>query len=149
MGQQEIHEHEALGGGFGRRLYCRLTSLSRSLQTILRINLDGTRLTLQSRCQIESNTPLPCSRCALALNTEAPRFVRTGGLCVSTARGFRPRLGPMEFWFCGSRRVRREGDALLIPGGQREAVALFGPRFRLHPFWVQNLKVVPLEPRSS
>ena len=44
VGQQEIHEHEALGGGSGRRLYCRLTSLSRSLQTILRINLDGTRL---------------------------------------------------------------------------------------------------------
>ncbi|WP_418505966.1 hypothetical protein, partial [Dysosmobacter sp.] len=44
LGQQEIHEHEALGGGFGRRLYCRLTSLSRSLQTILRINLDGTML---------------------------------------------------------------------------------------------------------
>ena len=42
VGQQEIHEHEALGGGHGRRLYCRLTSLSRSLQTILRINLDGT-----------------------------------------------------------------------------------------------------------
>ena len=42
VGQQEIHEHEALGGGSGRRLYCRLTSLSRSLQTILRINLDGT-----------------------------------------------------------------------------------------------------------
>ena len=40
VGQQEIHEHEALGGGSGRRLYCRLTSLSRSLQTILRINLD-------------------------------------------------------------------------------------------------------------
>ena len=42
MGLQEIHEHEALGGDHGRRLYCRLTSLSRSLQTILRINLDGT-----------------------------------------------------------------------------------------------------------
>ena len=42
MGQQEIHEHEALGGGSGRRLYCRLTSFSRSLQIILRINLDGT-----------------------------------------------------------------------------------------------------------
>ena len=26
MEQQEIHEHEALGGGAGRRLYCRLTS---------------------------------------------------------------------------------------------------------------------------
>ena len=39
VGQQEIHEHEALGGGSGRRLYCRLTSFSRSLQTILRINL--------------------------------------------------------------------------------------------------------------
>ena len=43
MGLQEIHEHEAFGGGYERRLYCRLTSLSRSLQTILRINLDGTR----------------------------------------------------------------------------------------------------------
>ena len=42
VGLQKIHEHEALGGGSGRRLYCRLTSLSRSLQTILRINLDGT-----------------------------------------------------------------------------------------------------------
>ena len=42
VGQQEIHEHEALGGGSGRRLYCRLTSFSRSLQTILRIILDGT-----------------------------------------------------------------------------------------------------------
>ena len=30
--------------GIYRRLYCRLTSLSRSLQTILRINLDGTDL---------------------------------------------------------------------------------------------------------
>ena len=40
VGLQEIHEHEALGGGHGRRLYCRLTSFSRSLQTILRINLD-------------------------------------------------------------------------------------------------------------
>ena len=26
VGQQEIHEHEALGGGSVRRLYCRLTS---------------------------------------------------------------------------------------------------------------------------
>ena len=43
MGQQEIHEHEALGGGSVRRLYCWLTSFSRSLQTILRINLDGTK----------------------------------------------------------------------------------------------------------
>ena len=42
VGRQEIHEHEALGGGSVRRLYCRLTSLSRSLQINLRINLDGT-----------------------------------------------------------------------------------------------------------
>ena len=42
------------------------------------------RLTLQSRRQIESNkSPLPCSLCALALNTGNPRFVRTGGLCSS------------------------------------------------------------------
>ena len=27
--------------------------------------------------------PLPCSLCALALNTETPRFARTGGLCSS------------------------------------------------------------------
>ncbi|MGO5024498.1 hypothetical protein ACTQ4E_15660, partial [Lawsonibacter sp. LCP25S3_G6] len=38
------HEHEALGGGSVRRLYCRLTSFSRSLQIILRINLDGTEI---------------------------------------------------------------------------------------------------------
>ena len=49
VGQQEIHEHEALGGGHGRRLYCRLTSFSRSLQTILRINLDGTKSPAFSR----------------------------------------------------------------------------------------------------
>ena len=42
MGQQEVHEYEASGGSFGRRLYCRLISFSRGLQTILRINLDGT-----------------------------------------------------------------------------------------------------------
>ena len=42
MGQQEIHEHEALGDGAGRRLHCRLTSFSRVLQTFLRINLDST-----------------------------------------------------------------------------------------------------------
>ena len=41
-GAAKKHEHEALGGGHGRRLYCRLISFSRSLQTILRINLDGT-----------------------------------------------------------------------------------------------------------
>ena len=35
-------KHEALGDGTGRRLHCRLTSLSRSLQIILRINLDWT-----------------------------------------------------------------------------------------------------------
>ncbi len=42
VGQQEIHEHEAFGGGSGRRPHCRLTSFSRSLQIHLRINLDGT-----------------------------------------------------------------------------------------------------------
>ena len=43
VGQQEIHEHEAFRGGHGQRLHCRLTSFNRSLQTILRINLDGAR----------------------------------------------------------------------------------------------------------
>ena len=28
VGQQEIHEYEASGGGFGRRLHCRLTAFS-------------------------------------------------------------------------------------------------------------------------
>jgi len=42
VGQQEVHEYEAPGGSPGRRLYCRLTSFSRSLQTFLRINLDST-----------------------------------------------------------------------------------------------------------
>ncbi|MCQ4771750.1 hypothetical protein NE579_15010, partial [Intestinimonas massiliensis] len=42
VGLQKIHEHEASGGGSGRRLYCRLTSFSRGLQINLRINLDGT-----------------------------------------------------------------------------------------------------------
>jgi hypothetical protein len=46
VGLQKIHEHEALGGGSGRRLHCRLTSLSRSLQINLRINLDGTVFSL-------------------------------------------------------------------------------------------------------
>jgi len=32
MGQQKIHEYEALRDGSGRRLYCWLTSFSQSLQ---------------------------------------------------------------------------------------------------------------------
>ena len=44
-GAEKIYEPEALGDGAGRRLHCRLTSLSQSLQIILRINLDGTSLT--------------------------------------------------------------------------------------------------------
>ena len=53
VGQQEVHGHKALGGGSGRRLYCRLTSFSQSLQTNLRIILDGThaRENLMSLCQ--------------------------------------------------------------------------------------------------
>ena len=56
VGQQEIHEHEALRGGFGRRLYCRLTSFSRSLQINLRIILDSTTKNMQhcfQRCMLE------------------------------------------------------------------------------------------------
>ncbi len=41
-GSKKIYEHEAPGDGSGQRLHCRLTSLSRSLQIILRINLDWT-----------------------------------------------------------------------------------------------------------
>ena len=40
IGQQKVHEYEALRGNYGRRLYCRLTSFGRSLQTNLRITLD-------------------------------------------------------------------------------------------------------------
>ena len=42
VGQQEIHEYEALRDVSGRLLYCRLTSFSQSLQTNLRINVDST-----------------------------------------------------------------------------------------------------------
>ena len=41
-GTQWGSKHEAPGGSSGRRLHCRLTSFSRSLQIILRINLDWT-----------------------------------------------------------------------------------------------------------
>lgn len=35
---------------------------------------------------------------------------------------FRPGLGSMEFGLWGLHRVGRDGDALLVPGGQREVV---------------------------
>ena len=35
---------------------------------------------------------------------------------------FRLRLGSMEFGLWCLRRVGREGDALLVPGGQREVI---------------------------
>ena len=35
---------------------------------------------------------------------------------------FRLRLGSMEFGLWGLRRVGREGDAFLVPGGQRKVV---------------------------
>ena len=50
VGQQEIHEYEAFGGSFGRRLHCRLISFSRSLQIFLRINLDGTTIWSRGCC---------------------------------------------------------------------------------------------------
>ncbi|WP_418505758.1 hypothetical protein, partial [Dysosmobacter sp.] len=54
---QEIHEHEAPGGGSGQRLHCRLTSFSRSLQINLRINLDGTKnLGLCARAENQKRT---------------------------------------------------------------------------------------------
>ena len=54
-----MHEQEAFGGGSGRRLYCRLTSLRRSLQTILRINLDGTPTLVKSRCGADADKVRP------------------------------------------------------------------------------------------
>ena len=54
MGQQEAHEYEASGGGFERRPYCRLTPFSRSLQTFLRINLDGTGIQDRERQVLSS-----------------------------------------------------------------------------------------------
>ena len=38
----KVREGAAIWAVYARRLHCRLTSFSRSLQTILRINLDGT-----------------------------------------------------------------------------------------------------------
>ena len=66
VGLQEIHEHEALGGGSGRRLYCRLTSFSRSLQTILRINLDGATVSDAAR-KIAGNDNVQIARQAFKL----------------------------------------------------------------------------------
>ena len=45
--EQEVYDHEALGGNSGQCLYCRLTSFSQSLQTFLRITLDGTQGSLR------------------------------------------------------------------------------------------------------
>lgn len=42
----KVREGAAIWAVYARRLHCRLTSFSRSLQTILRINLDGTYGTL-------------------------------------------------------------------------------------------------------
>ena len=56
VGQQEVHEHEAFGGSHGRRLHCRLTSFSRSLQTILLIILDSTRLPTQASLWVNRHT---------------------------------------------------------------------------------------------
>ena len=75
----------------------------------------------------------PCAECR-----KPPVRTNRGSLFLSAAGGFRPRLGSMEFGFWGLRRVGREGNALLVPGGQREVAALFGPRFRLHPYEVAN-----------
>jgi hypothetical protein len=44
VGQQEVHEYEALRDDHGRRLYRRLTSSSQRLQTNLRKNLDTTNV---------------------------------------------------------------------------------------------------------
>ena len=53
---------------------------------------------------------------------EPPVRANRGCLFLSAAGGFRPQLGSMEFGFWGLRRVGREGDALLVPGGQREVI---------------------------
>ena len=55
VGQQKVHEYEALGDGSGRRLYCRLTSFSQSLQTNLRITLDTTQRTGQNHYIVETH----------------------------------------------------------------------------------------------
>ena len=46
----------------------------------------GCRETKSTKAGVKLNrtkAPFPCSLCALALNTENPRFARTGGLCSS------------------------------------------------------------------
>jgi hypothetical protein len=45
VGQQEVHEYEALSGYPGGCLYCWLILFCQSLQTILRIILDITKKT--------------------------------------------------------------------------------------------------------
>ena len=86
-----LHEHEASGGGHGRCLYCRLTSFSRSLQTILRINLDGTVLgasTLWMSWRIPPDVnsggtfrnfpPLLSHVCPAALSFDGYHFAKVG-----------------------------------------------------------------------
>ncbi|MDY5595553.1 MAG: hypothetical protein SPF59_07855, partial [Oscillospiraceae bacterium] len=72
---------EALGGGSGRRLYCWLTSFSQSLQTNLRITLDGTLVTfhdltasLLSRKRASAASALRRAASALGENLFFARF---------------------------------------------------------------------------
>ena len=57
------------------------------------------------------------------LSTVSPPVrANRGSLFLPAAGRFRPRLGSMEFGLWGLRRVGREGDALLVPGGQCEVI---------------------------
>ena len=99
VGQQEIHEHEALGGGSGRRLHCRLTSFSRSLQINLRINLDGTTFERSKQTMSEKTIqlnegvlsflityhsapqPIPCVNSKIQIPLQEPRFWKSACCC--------------------------------------------------------------------
>ena len=65
VGQQEIHEHEALGGSSGRHLHCQLTSFIRSLQKILRIILDETRPGIMKVRSANCTNKIPGASCII------------------------------------------------------------------------------------
>ncbi|MGN8969637.1 hypothetical protein, partial [Intestinimonas sp. HCP28S3_D6] len=109
-----IHEHEALGGGSGRRLYCRLTSFSRSLQIILRINLDGTDIP-SKRCYFcrKGGSSLRRSRLKIFLLYFAPQF------SVYTKFGIDPPpfflIAPVRAAWCGSASAPADTVIELFP----------------------------------
>ena len=99
VGQQEIHEHEALGGGAGRRFYCRLTSFGRSLQTILRIDLDSTDFDLYVTAdEIATAAHLKVEDVETAI-TELPLTVKEDGVFKYRPEGSCSHIPPLLTFF--------------------------------------------------